>query len=167
MNEHQVAAIDPGSTGALAIYTIDTEDLVVYDCPVFNTQSKREINGALLASYFETLTKKSHVFIEQAQSMPNQGISGCFSYATGYGIYLGIIFANKLPHTKVRPNIWKKEFNLGKDKDKSRMLATQLFPRYAAMFERKKDHGRAEAALLALYGARKLGLAVDRDRQSV
>jgi hypothetical protein len=57
--------------------------------------------------------------------------------------------------TIVEPSAWKKFHKLhGKDKEGSRQRALQLFPEADALLARKLDHGRAEAALLALYGAR-------------
>ena len=38
------------------------------------------------------------------------------------------------------------------DKERSRQRALELFPAAHALFARKLDHGRAEAALLALFG---------------
>lgn len=38
------------------------------------------------------------------------------------------------------------------DKNASRGRAQQLFPRQAELFSRKKDIGRADAALIAYYG---------------
>jgi crossover junction endodeoxyribonuclease RuvC len=55
--------------------------------------------------------------------------------------------------TLVKPQKWKKHFSLDKDKDKSRALANRRFPDNHQDFARKKDDGRAEAALIALYGA--------------
>jgi hypothetical protein len=42
----------------------------------------------------------------------------------------------------------------GKDKERARQKALELFPGAHALLARKKDHGRAEAALIALYGIR-------------
>ena len=42
----------------------------------------------------------------------------------------------------------------GGDKESARQKALQLFPAAHAALARKKDHGRAEASLIALYGAR-------------
>jgi hypothetical protein len=42
----------------------------------------------------------------------------------------------------------------GRDKEKARQKALALFPQAAPWLTRKKDHQRAEAMLLALYGAR-------------
>ena len=41
----------------------------------------------------------------------------------------------------------------GKPKAASRGMATELFPDFADQFRRVKDDGRAEAALIARYGA--------------
>jgi crossover junction endodeoxyribonuclease RuvC len=52
----------------------------------------------------------------------------------------------------VAPAIWKKHFGLSTDKDASRALAGQTFPDQADLWKLKKQDGRAEAALIALYG---------------
>lgn len=45
-------------------------------------------------------------------------------------------------------------FGDGKDKDAARALAIELWPAQAQLFARKKDQGRADAALIALHHAR-------------
>jgi hypothetical protein len=84
--------------------------------------------------------------------MPGQGVRSMFTCGLGLGVWLGILAAVALPHTRIRPHIWKKALGLGQDKEASRLRAMQLFP--SAELRRKKDHGRAEALLLALYGQR-------------
>ena len=51
----------------------------------------------------------------------------------------------------IPPATWKKRLGLRGDKDASRSLACQLFPKHSKHFSRKKDDGRAEAALIAYY----------------
>jgi crossover junction endodeoxyribonuclease RuvC len=53
----------------------------------------------------------------------------------------------------VSPAQWKRAMHLTSDKEQSRARALETFPVCAHHFARKKDHGRAEAALIALYGA--------------
>jgi crossover junction endodeoxyribonuclease RuvC len=66
------------------------------------------------------------------------GLWPLFLYAKGYAV------------EDVRPNVWKRSLGLlGKDKEASRLKAMSLFPSAGLM--RKKDHGRAEALLLAEY----------------
>jgi hypothetical protein len=55
--------------------------------------------------------------------------------------------------TIVEPSVWKKYHALrGSDKEAGRQRALQLFPTAHALLARRKDHGRAEAALIALAG---------------
>jgi hypothetical protein len=65
--------------------------------------------------------------------------------------------AEQVPLHLVTPGKWKKHFQLTSDKEQSRELAIRLFPGSAFQFNRKKHHGRAEAALLARYGAETIG----------
>jgi len=90
------------------------------------------------------------VLIEASQAMPGQGVRSMWTTGYGYGLWLGILAALQLPYTPVRPVVWKKAVGLGKDKEQARLRAQQLFP--AADLRRKRDHGRAEALLLAWYG---------------
>lgn len=73
-----------------------------------------------------------------------------FGYAAGQ--IVGVIDALSIPVIWVSPSVWKRSFMLGKDKEFSRVKAIEAFPDMRALFARKKDHGRAEAALIALWG---------------
>jgi hypothetical protein len=91
-----------------------------------------------------------HVVIEEAQAMPGQGTRSMFTIGLGMGVWLGILGALGLAHTRVRPVVWKQALKLGKDKEAARLRAMQLFPR--ADLRLKKHHNRAEALLLAYWG---------------
>jgi len=154
-----IVGIDPGLGGAIA--RLDTEMGVLSrldDCPsIARDRGGREVNEAVLATFFKALVgEPCHVFLERAQAMPKQGVSSCFNYGAGYGIYRGIVAAFELPLTLVSPAKWKREMNIGSDKGLARRRASQLFPASAALFSRKKDDGRAEAALIAYFGAQQL-----------
>src|SRR5207249_11958301 len=90
------------------------------------------------------------VILEEAQSMPGQGVRSMFTVGMGFGRWLGILAAVGLPYTRVRPQVWKRTLGLGKDKEQARLRAQQLYP--GAGQRRKKDQGRADALLLAHYG---------------
>jgi crossover junction endodeoxyribonuclease RuvC len=79
---------------------------------------------------------------------------GAFMFGEGYGIVHCAVIANGMVLTEVRPGIWKKAMGVGGDKDEARRRASELFPLFKSYFVRKMDDGRAEAALLALWGAR-------------
>ena len=66
------------------------------------------------------------------------------------GVWLGILATLGFAYTRVRPGVWKKALGLRSDKEQARLRAMQLYP--GADLRRKKDHGRAEALLLAWYG---------------
>jgi hypothetical protein len=74
----------------------------------------------------------------------------------GYGIVQGILAALEIPTTFVKPQRWGKLVVLPANvlTGASRKRASELFPRDAGLFARVGDHGRADAALIALAGYR-------------
>ena len=90
---------------------------------------------------------------ERAQAMPKQGVSSGFKYRRAVGTIEAAILCCEIPITIIEPSTWTKFHHLhGGDKEPARQRALQLFTNAHAMFARKKDHGRAEAALIALAG---------------
>jgi len=87
--------------------------------------------------------------------MPKQGASSGFKFGRATGALEGVLACCEIPLTVIEPTAWKKFHQLrGGDKESSRQRALQLFPSAHALLARKKDHGRAEAPLIALYGAK-------------
>src|SRR5262249_46209956 len=87
---------------------------------------------------------------ERAQAMPRQGASSGFKYGRGTGALEAIITICGVALEVVEPAIWKKTFRLrGKDKEAARQRALELFPTAHHALARRKDHGRAEAILIA------------------
>lgn len=76
-----------------------------------------------------------------------------FRFGRAYGASLGVLAALRVPTHLVSATKWKRLFGLDADKEKSRPLALRLWPDRSDLFGRKRDHNRAEAALLARYGA--------------
>jgi crossover junction endodeoxyribonuclease RuvC len=148
-----IIGIDPGFSGAIAIYWPDTHRLEVHDMPVVADAKGRVMlaHGSVLDLLAEDGAKA--VWLEQVGTMPGQGISSAFRFGATYGAIQMAVAARCLPLRLVTPNVWKKAFGLTADKNASRGLAMQRFPDAADRFSRKQDDGRAEAALIALYGA--------------
>jgi crossover junction endodeoxyribonuclease RuvC len=152
-----IYGIDPGFTGAIALYWPDTGKLEVHDMPVMkNPKGKTIINPHGVLDILANKGGKSLAVIEQVGAMPGQGVSSMFRFGEGYGHLQMACAASKLALKYVTPATWKKHFNLSRDKGVSRGVAMQRFPDQAQQFSRVKDDGRAEAALIALYGAEKL-----------
>lgn len=144
-----VLGIDPGLTGAIACIHGETL-LWVEDMPVIG----KEIAIPLLHGIATSELEPEAVGIEFVHSMPKQGVASTFKFGKAYGIALGV-FSAHYRTIDVRPQEWKKTFHLsGKDKDAARLLAIKLWPAQAELFKRKKDGGRADAALIALHTAR-------------
>jgi Holliday junction resolvasome RuvABC endonuclease subunit len=147
-----ILAIDPGVTGALAFYLTDLPDRIsVLDMPLVDG----EINAAELRSMIE-IYKPVHAIIEQVGPMPRDGVRQAWRFAAAYTTARVVVALLDIPMTLVLPGRWKKAMNVkggAAGKEQCRALVIQKFPACAASFARKKDQGRAEAALLALYAA--------------
>ena len=149
-----ILGIDPGLSGALALLEV-TGALEVVDIPTLTIGTKRHIDEYALARIIDDWSKRiSEVWIEQVGTRPGEGAVGAFTFGKGYGVLRGICAANFLPMRDVTPAAWKRSLKITGDKDESRARASSHFPRHAGLWTRKKDDGRAEAALIALYGSR-------------
>jgi crossover junction endodeoxyribonuclease RuvC len=151
-----ILAIDPGAKGALAFFDMEKGVLNIVDCPTVEVKRgakvKTEISpqmvSGIIASRSPTLA-----ILEKVGAMPNQGVSSMFQFGRGVGMYEGVLAALQIPVTYVTPQAWQKEMNVRGGKDGSRARAAELYPAYASLFAKKKDDGRADAALMAYWGA--------------
>jgi len=150
MKNYCVCGIDPGLSGAIAFYYSTHPNLVSSeDMPTV----AGEINCAEVAERIRQI-RPDFVIIEQVGARPGQGVSSMFKFGKVYGSLIGVCAALHVPTHFVTPQKWKKHFSLSSEKEKSRQRALELWPERAEIFSKKKHEGRAEAALLALYGAK-------------
>jgi len=145
--------IDPGASGAIAVLGPDAE-LTVHDMPVMGPRA--QVNAAALADLLReaTLGRPCHVWLEHAHAMPRQGVVSTFAFGRALGAIEGVVGALCLPLTFVSPMTWKRALGLTRDKRAAIARAVQLRPDAAPLLTRVRDHGRAEAILIALYGSR-------------
>lgn len=78
-----------------------------------------------------------------------------FSFGKSYGAVLGALAALEIPVTHVTPQRWKKALSVRPGKDAARLRASELLPEHSNTWKLKKHDGRAEAAMIAYYGATK------------
>lgn len=153
----RILGADPGSaSGAIALY--DGKLIDVFDVPVVTSKgrgSELDLNS-LDADLSMRIGTWDHAFLELVSMRPGEGRGSGFKFGEGCGCIRGLLVARGLPITRVSPAVWKKAIGLNTDKEYSRTRALELFPELASQFQRKKDHNRAEAALLAYYGYMKL-----------
>lgn len=159
-----IVGIDPGITGALAVLWPDRVD--VLDTPtgtrLVGGKTRTVLDPRTMADHLRLLlgvtagTGTVHVVLEQAQPMRKegrtQGVASTFATGYGFGVWEGILGALGLPWQRVLPVVWKRAFGLlGQPKGASLLEARRRFP--AVDLKLAKHHGRAEALLIALWGA--------------
>lgn len=158
-----VIGIDPDLSGALALLKTDDSgcSAQVFDSPHLQVLVGKRIRRRLDAKSIVQLLRSfkapigTTAYIEQSIPYPQDGKQGWWSGGFGYGLWIGILVASGFSVVPVPSSLWKNEFQLsgnGSSKDDSRKLASTLFPSLTSLLRRKKDHGRAEALLIAAYG---------------
>lgn len=161
-----VIGVDPDIFGALAVLKPDNS-AQVYDSPHLQVLVGNRVRKRLDVKSMIQLIQKvdapigTTVYIEQSTPYPQDGKQGWWSGGFGYGLWIGILVASGYSVVPVSSSLWKNGFKLTgsrSGKDDSRELATTLFPSTSSLLKRKKDHGRAEALLIAAYGK---GLKLD------
>src|SRR4051812_46070878 len=144
----RVLGLDPGLTGAVAVWDTALDVLIVRDMPVANkpNSTRREVVPEWLAALVREWDPDV-AWLERVGAMPGQGVSSVFSFGDSYGVARGVLGALKVSTHYVTPAEWKRSLRLSSDKSAARALASRLFSANAMEFARKSDDGRAEAAL--------------------
>lgn len=141
-----ILGVDPGITGGIA-FLYPSGEIAADDIPTVDGSVDVDALVRRVRQHAPRLA-----VIERAQAMPNQGVVSVFKYGTAFGALCAVTALCDIPTHLVSPAKWKRYFALDSDKEKSRAIAIRLWPG-CGLFERKRDHGRAEASLLARYGA--------------
>jgi crossover junction endodeoxyribonuclease RuvC len=162
-----VVGIDPGVTGAMAAVSafrrpreLGSPDQTfepyldsMMDIPTYEIDKLKHVQeGPFLAWLREIKARYGEydVYIERAQAAPAQNVSSIFNYGMIFGETLALASLVARNVIYVSPVVWKRRMLLTPDKERSRNRAIELFGDLDD-FKRKRDHNRAEAALLALY----------------
>lgn len=158
-----ILGCDPGLSGALARY--DGRELSVIDMPtriaVVSRKERRVIDeeAVISAVLAYSLMGAEILVIEQVSGMPGQSGPAAFTFGYGVGIVTAAALAAGMKIERVAPSHWKAAMGLKTaDKDAARALAVDTFRDQTWKFARKKDDGRAEAALIALWGYQTRGV---------
>lgn len=163
MAEHCIVGIDPGLTGAVAFLFPSAPDRVaVDDMPVVDGQVDPQALDRRIRQMGPTLG-----IVELVNAMPSakpgkdgkrrtMGAMSAFNFGAAFAIAKTTVLLAGVPLHLVTPVTWKAHHRIvgGEEgKEQSRGLALRLFPASAERFARKKDHNRAEAALIARFAA--------------
>lgn len=99
------------------------------------------------------------VALEKVNAMPHQGVTSMFNFGVSYGFIRGVLQAYGIPYQLVPPGVWKREFGLSSDKQKSIDVCRRLFPDANLLPTprcKKPADGIAEAILMAEFARRRL-----------
>ena len=166
-----VCGIDPGVTGGIAFlnnggdpeeYTND--QLLALDLPTVGENKNRRLDLHEIRVMLDGWRPDVAV-LEVQQSMPGQGVSSMFKLGEAYGQLNGLCNGLDIKTAFVRPQVWKaatgilaapKNMTASEQttfrKHRSIEAASDLYPKHAWQWPRKKDNHRAEAVLIARYG---------------
>lgn len=151
-----IIGIDIGARGALALLSPAGELLEIVDMPILRDgpANRPNVNAPLLVSIVRRW-QASQAFVEYVGARPKEGPAGAFAFGRSKGVIEGVCASAGLPVAFLTPPVWKRAVGIpaGKEnKDSARSVAISRWPSQAALFARKCDCDRAEAALIGLAG---------------
>ena len=170
-----ILGVDPGFTGAVAALMVENETKGPYGITLHSVTAmpvkpesfsnpRNIIDTGKLAEFILSLeVKPRFAIIEKVTASPQMGVTSAFRFGEGFGAVCGTLDALKIKPIFVIPAIWKKHFQLTTVKAESIKRACEIFPNRKQWFSKKGDHGKAEAALLCIYGTQ-IGL---NEKQSI
>jgi hypothetical protein len=144
MDQRIIMGVDPGAVSA-AYAVLRGDDASCDDVPVAGKMVDARSFARLVAGELPDVA-----VVERVSAFPGQGVSSSFRFGQGVGLIQGVLLAHGVQLIEVTPGMWKRFFRLGPDKEEARAFAIKRFPRIENL-TRKKDAGRAEALLLALW----------------
>lgn len=164
-----VIGIDPGLTGALAF--IGRGQAIIEDIPTLplpgNGLVQRRVDGRKLAEIVRKHCPAGYAVTVCCEAVgvmggQNNAVQTQGSLLRSLGAIEAVFDVLRWPCVMVRAQAWQKHFGLqGKKAEKRERgelpaaitTALRLYPRAGQYLSRVKDHNRAEALLIAHYGA--------------
>lgn len=158
-----IIGIDPGLTGAVVLLSAAGKILSIQDTPILKVSKGKGTRTVYVESQMAAILEsfknfdvnfEVHCAIENVHSMPKQGVVSVGSFMYGFGLWIGILSAFRIPYTRIEPQAWKKAIGIPPKSEKSESIvrAHQLFPHVSFMKDRGHVdtlNGRADALLLA------------------
>lgn len=147
--------VDPGlRSGAIGAVDHNGNFIAAHDIPAVGDR----IDARALKQMILDMTIPGDdyaICLEQVWTMPKQGIASTGRFMRAYGAIGAVceLLCDRVFF--VTPQVWKKSMNVTSDKEQSLAEARQRFPQ--AVLKLKKDHGKAEALLIAEYARRAWG----------
>ena len=165
-----VAGADPGADGAVALLDAETcRVMAIVDMPMSGTELRvRELALDLMAALDGR--RLGHLWIERQAAYAGSdrgrrmGSTSAFQMGQRYMAIKAIAACHGWPYEIVAPQKWKGHFRIKADKALALDCAGRLMPEDVGFWTVRRGYctraqaiGRAEAALIALYGTRAFG----------
>jgi crossover junction endodeoxyribonuclease RuvC len=152
-----ILGCDPGVHGAIAALD-GSEIALLEDLPVHTLAAKgrgdrAELDVHTLHVMLANLGPIEHAYVERVAARPGNGSVSMYRFGQACGAIYATLVVMGVPITFVQPRIWQAHFGVGPTPDAARQRAAQLYPAIAARLSRKIDGNRADALLIARYGA--------------
>ena len=152
-----VIGIDPGANGAISFTT--TNDEIRKSNGVSPWKCHKLLAGrTLICSMAKTAYHKEIVaYIEKVHAMPHDGRSSLFKFGVNYGVWLGILDAQKIKTIEVSPQKWMRwwETKLGiklpKEKKDRKNKLKEIASDYIDI-DQKTTLWNADSILITMYG---------------
>jgi crossover junction endodeoxyribonuclease RuvC len=142
----------PRTPASASNFLIKRDFIACFDLPMIGERVQRRVDAANLADLIREHGPYAFAIVQQVGARPGQGVSSMFRFGQAHGTILGVIGALAIPVRHVSPAKRKNALVLNSDGETSRARAIETWPAEAQLFARKRDHSRAEAALLGMYG---------------
>lgn len=157
--ERLILAVDPGRSGAVALFGRNTLEV--------RRDFKQEYD--LVSAVSALAPTATEAVIEFVSAMPGQGVTSMFSFGKWFGVARGALGANGFTldgktspmntgrrYIEVVPFRWQRYYRElfhmeREDEFDSRAICLKLLPQSAPFLKRKKDHNTADALLIALW----------------
>jgi len=143
--EKAYIGIDPGKGGALALITPDhyqVEDFPGDPAGVVDILRSWAVQHDIQLAA-----------LEKVGARPGQGVVSMFTFGQNLGAYQGILAALAIPFIMPTPQTWQKglvDQKAGPDPKPRTLVTARRLPPNAEL-SRQKDHGRADALLMAFW----------------
>jgi hypothetical protein len=167
-----VLGVDPGAHGAVAVYdpqggrVLEIADIPYFTAIVANKERRRldpvallDLAGRLRRDYAPVL-----VTLEQVSARPDQGAASTFTFGWSAGAIWMAFTGFRYRVEFAAPSAWKRALGVPSKLDGNKLgraicvRADQIFPDNRELWRGPRGgalHDRAEAAMLAKYGAEK------------
>ena len=143
--------IDPGKSGGIVFLNGD-KIIEMYKCP--NTiEDMAELLEPYRLSWDSNLSVTA--YIEQVHAFPSDGRSSVFKFGTNYGIWQGLLGANRIETKFIAPQVWMKSLDLPKSKlerkRKIKSIAQKVIDKQG-LLKKKVTLNTSDAVLIGMYG---------------